>query len=80
MRIVIRGQNVPILEKKVPIKGYLEVIFQPNQTCPPKKACFGVNLGAKSRKIRVKEVFFPGEGKSLLGYVLKTSGHACVQH
>ena len=23
---------------------------------------------------------FPGEGKLCLGYVLKTSGHACVQH
>ena len=23
---------------------------------------------------------FPGEGKSQLGYVLKASGHACVQH
>ena len=23
---------------------------------------------------------FPGERKSRLGYVLKTSGHACVQH
>ena len=25
-------------------------------------------------------VVFPGERKSHLGYVLKTSGHACVQH
>ena len=28
---------------------------------------------------RLRSVF-PGEGNLQLGYVLKTSGHACVQH
>ena len=44
-----------------------------------KKACLGVNLGT-SPNFSLRGVF-PGEGKSqFIRYVLKISGHTCVQH
>ena len=57
------------------IKGCLGVIFQTPPNMFSEKACLGVNFGGKSIR-----GCFPEEGKSGLGYVLKTSGHACVQH
>ena len=42
----------------------------------PKKIFSGVKLGAKVCKILIYGIFLPGKGKSCLGYVLKTSGHA----
>ena len=54
-----------------------------------KKSFFGFYQGAFmghfSNSAKKKELVsrlggvFPGEGKSRLGYVLKTSGHDCVQ-
>ena len=73
------GQNVPIFQKKGPFEfylGLLGVIFQTRSKTSSKKVCLEVKLGAKFWF----RGCFPGEGKSRLGYVLKTSGHACVQH
>ena len=58
------------------LKGHLGVSFQIPPNMSSEKACLRVNLGAKFSSTGV----LPGEGKSRLGYVLKTSGYACVQH
>ena len=70
-----------IFEKKGPFEfGCLGVIFQSPSNMSSKIACFGVNfLGKIMRNLHLGGVF-PSEGKSGLGYVLKTSGHTCVQH
>ena len=67
------------LRKKVPldsIKGRLGVIFQ---NMSSNEACLGGKFAENCAKFSFRGVF-PGEGKSRLGYVLKTSGQACVQH
>ena len=72
---------MPIFEKKGPLdstKEHLGVIFLTPPNMSSKKTYLGVNLGAKSCEISLGGVF-PGEGRSGLGYLLKTSGHACIQ-
>ena len=61
------------------IEGRLGVIFQTGPNMSSKKACLGANFGENRAKFSFRGVS-PGEGKSRLGYVLKTSGYACVQH
>ena len=61
------------------IKMPLGVIFSNPQKMSAKKACLRVNLRANSREFSFRGVY-PGDAKLHLGYVLKTSDHACVQH
>ena len=46
----------------------------------PEKSCSEGKLDVKTAHNFCLTGVFPGEGKSRLGYVLKTFGHACVQH
>ena len=82
-RIVFRGQNVPSFEKKGPFGFYLGVFrghFSNSTKNFPQKSWFRGKFESNiTRNSRLGGVF-RGEGKSRLGYVLKTSGHACVQH
>ena len=60
------------------VQGVLGSFFKLHQTCPLKTLCrgkFGCKIIQHSRLGGV----YPSEGKSRLGYILKTSGHACVQ-
>ena len=59
-------------------KGNLAVILQIPML--PVKSCLGVTLGVKTTQNFHLGGVFPEEGKSCLWYVLKTSGHTCVQH
>ena len=80
---MIEDQNVPIFEKRVLFgyyKGHLGVIFQTPPNMSSKKAYLGVKFGGKITQNSCLGDVFSAEGKSPLGYVLKTSGHACVQH
>ena len=65
------------------IRGRLGVICQIplfHQTYSTKKPCLGGKIGCKiARKFLFRGVF-PQKGKSRLGDILKTSGHACVQN
>ena len=70
-----------ILRKRVlfdSIKGRLGIIFKLHQICPPKRTFRG-KFGGKIMPNSHLGCVFPGEWKSRLGYVLKTSGQACVQ-
>ena len=61
-------------------QGLTESLTKTTKNCPPKKACFRGKFESKiARNSRLGSVFL-GEGKSHLGYVLKTSGQVCVQH
>ena len=74
---------MPIFEKKGPFGFYLRALqgqFSNSTKYVLQKSLFRVKFGGKiTQKTRLGCVF-PGEGKSHLRYVLKTSGHACVQN
>ena len=60
------------------IKGCLGVIFSNSTKHVLQKSLFRGKCGDKIVRNSRLGVVFPGEGK--LGYVLKLSGHTCVQH
>ena len=60
--------------------GRLGVNFQTLPKMFPQKSLFRCKFESKTTRNSCLGVFFPGEGKSRLGFVLKTSGHTCVQH
>ena len=47
---------------------------------PPRKSCLGGKIGCETAQKFLFRGVFPQKVISLSGYVLKTSGHACVQH
>ena len=61
------------------IKGHLGVIFQTPQNMSSKKSLFMGKFWEKIVQNACLGDVFPGEGKSRLGYVLKTSGHKFSQ-
>ena len=76
-RIVI-GQNLPIFEKKGPFGAFRDHFS--NSTKHVLQKLFRGKFGGKITRISRLGCVFPGEGKSCLVYILKTSGQACVQN
>ena len=74
---------MPNFEKQGPFGFYLRGVkgsfFKLHQSCPQKKLVKGYIWGEIARNVRLV-VVLPGDRKLRLGSVLKTSGHACVQH